>query len=146
MSYYISASQFTVTFDKETRQKEYHSTTGTFRVMVVTPHIVFTSEDNVQYYDTDGDITYLDAEEAEKEKLIPISKDQYSHLASIEKNVNALFNISMLGNESSDCRVSAEEIDAISCEAGALYRRLYKAYGEECKAVISETTQLLQEG
>ena len=114
--------------------------------MVVTPHIVFTSEDNVQYYDTDGDITYLDAEEAEKEKLIPISKDQYSHLASIEKNVNAMFNISMLGNESSNCRVSAEEIDAISCEAGELYRRLYKAYGEECKAVINETTQLLQEG
>jgi len=94
----------------------------------------------VQYYDTDGDITYLDTEEAEKEKLIPISKDQYSHLAVIEKGVNDLFNISMLGNEKSDCHVSGEEVNDISCEASALYRRLYKAYGKECKAIINETT------
>ena len=45
MNYYLSFHQFAMAFDKETRQKEYHSTTGTFRVMVITPHIVFTSED-----------------------------------------------------------------------------------------------------
>ena len=144
MNYYLSFRQFAMTFDKETRQKEYHSTTGTFRVMVVTPHIVFASnEDDRTYYDTDNDMTYPDKD---AENLIPITKDQYSHLANIEKTVNALFNISMLGNEKSNCRVSGEEINAIGCEAGALYRRLYKAYGKECKASINETTQLLQEG
>ena len=108
MNYYLSFRQFAMTFDKETRQKEYHSTTSTFRVMVVTPHIVFASnEDDRTYYDTDNDMTYPDKD---AENLIPITKDQYSHLANIEKTVNALFNISMLGNEKSNCRVSGKRL------------------------------------
>lgn len=35
-------------------------------------------------------------------------------------------------------KISANANKSIPC--GALYRRLYKVYGDECKAIISEIT------
>lgn len=140
INHYLSLRQFDMAFDEKANKREgYSFDTGAYHIIVATPHIVFVSdEDNEQYYDTNDDIKPLDTD---AENLIPITKDQYSHLAVIEKSVNALFNIALLGNEKADCLVSGEEIDDISGEASPMYRRLYTAYGKECKAIIDKFRQ-----